>query len=67
MAGSILKGSAVHQIEGEPASVLGPGDVFHEPGGAPIARFDATDEGVTFLAYSLLGHGEQSVISRRTD
>lgn len=56
--GSIEKGSAVYQIEGEAASVLGPGDVFYEPEGVGIARFDAQDEGVTFLGYFLLVAGE---------
>jgi quercetin dioxygenase-like cupin family protein len=53
--GSIETGSAVYQIEGEPETVLRPGDVFHEPAGARIARFDARDDGVTFLGYFLLG------------
>ena len=52
--GSIETGSVVYQIEGEAAAVLGPGDVFYEPEGARIARFDAQDEGVTFLGYFLL-------------
>lgn len=56
--GSIENGSAVYQIEGRAASVLGPGDVFYEPEGVRIARFDAQDEGVTFLAYFLLAPGE---------
>jgi quercetin dioxygenase-like cupin family protein len=56
--GSIENGSAVYQIDGEAASVLGPGDVFYEPGGVRIARFDAQDEGVTFLGYFLLAADE---------
>jgi quercetin dioxygenase-like cupin family protein len=55
--GSIEAGSAVCQIEGEPETVLKPGDVFHEPEGARIARFDAQADGVTFLAYYLLADG----------
>ncbi|WP_194922059.1 (R)-mandelonitrile lyase [Catenulispora rubra] len=55
--GSIETGSAVYQIEGEPAVVLGPGDVFHEPEGVRIARFDAQQDGVTFLGYFLLADG----------
>jgi hypothetical protein len=39
----------VYQIEGEPGTVLMPGDVFYEPEGARIARFDAQEDGVTFL------------------
>jgi hypothetical protein len=37
--------------------------VFYEPEGAWIARFDATDEGVTFLGYFILGPGEQPQIA----
>ena len=47
---------------GGPAAVLRAGDVFHEPAGVPIARFDAGDEGVTFLGYFLLGAGENAEI-----
>ena len=60
--GSIVEGSVVYQVEGEQRSVLGPGEVFHEPEGARIARFDAGDEGVTFLAYFLLSAGQEPAI-----
>jgi hypothetical protein len=43
--------------------VLRPGDVFFEPEGARITRFDAQDAGVTFLAYFLLGPGQEAEIS----
>jgi quercetin dioxygenase-like cupin family protein len=56
--GSIETGSAVYQVEGEPESVLTPGDVFYEPESARIARFDARGDGVTFLAYFPVGPGE---------
>jgi quercetin dioxygenase-like cupin family protein len=55
--GSVEKGSAVYQIEGEPELVLQPGDVFYEPEGVRIARFDAQEEGVTFLGYFPLTEG----------
>ncbi|MFD0684871.1 (R)-mandelonitrile lyase [Actinomadura fibrosa] len=55
--GSIETGSAVYQIEGEPEAVLKPGDVFYEPEGVRIARFDAQEDGVTFLGYFLLADG----------
>jgi quercetin dioxygenase-like cupin family protein len=61
--GSILDGSAIFQIDGEPESVLSPGDVFFEPEGVRIARFDAGDDGVTFLAYFLLGAGQEPELS----
>ncbi|GAA0354966.1 cupin domain-containing protein [Actinoallomurus spadix] len=60
--GSVETGSVIYQIDGEAASVLGPGDVFYEPEGARIARFDARDEGVTFLGYFLLTAGQTAEI-----
>ncbi|GIH96000.1 hypothetical protein ACFFMN_42150 [Planobispora siamensis] len=56
--GSIESGSVVYQIDGGPESVLTAGDTFYEPEGVRIARFDAQDDGVTFLAYFLLGAGQ---------
>ncbi|MFI1919874.1 cupin domain-containing protein [Nocardia sp. NPDC020380] len=55
--GNIETGSAIYQIEGQPETVLEPGDTFYEPAGARISRFDAQNEGVTFLAYFLLADG----------
>ncbi|MGV9677751.1 cupin domain-containing protein [Nocardia sp. NPDC003482] len=55
--GTIETGSVVYQIDGHPETVLEPGDVFYEPEGTRIARFDARDDGVTFLGYFLLGDG----------
>ncbi|GLY75074.1 (R)-mandelonitrile lyase [Actinoallomurus iriomotensis] len=55
--GSIETGSAVYQIEGEAETVLRPGDVFYEPEGVRVARFDAREDGVTFLGYFLLADG----------
>ena len=63
VVGSILDGSATFQIDGEPESILGPGDVFFEPEGARIARFDARDDGVTFLAYFLLDQDQDPEIN----
>ena len=57
--GSIVAGSVVYQVDGQPASVLGPGDVFYEAEGERIARFDAQENGVTFLAYFLLSPGQE--------
>ena len=51
VVGSIVSGSVVYQVDGEPAAELHPGDVFYEPEGARIARFDAGPDGVEFLAY----------------
>jgi quercetin dioxygenase-like cupin family protein len=63
VVGSILEGSVVYQVEGQPASVLRAGDVFFEPEGEHIARFDAGDDGVTFLAYFLLSRGQDPQIA----
>ncbi len=60
--GTIESGSVIFQLEGEPASVLKPGDVFYEPEGT-LVRFDATDEGTTFLGYFLLSDGQQAEIN----
>lgn len=54
-----MAGSVVYQVDGQPASVLRPGDVFYEPEGERIARFDAEEDGVTFLAYFLLSPGQE--------
>lgn len=59
VVGSVVAGSVIYQIDGESASVLRPGDAFFEPEGARIARFDAADEDVTFLAYFLLDDGQE--------
>ncbi|GAA2036000.1 cupin domain-containing protein [Catenulispora yoronensis] len=58
--GSIETGSAIYQIEGEPETVLNPGDVFYEPENVRIARFDAQEFGVTFLGYFPLEAGVEA-------
>jgi quercetin dioxygenase-like cupin family protein len=63
VVGSIVAGSAVYQIEGQPETVLEAGDVFFEPEGERIARFDARDDGVTFLAYFLLSPGQEAQLT----
>ena len=62
VVGSITEGSVTYQIEGQPASVLHAGDVFYEPEGVRIARFDAGDDGVTFIGFFLLSLGQQAEI-----
>jgi quercetin dioxygenase-like cupin family protein len=49
--GVIESGSAVLQVGDGESTVLRAGDVFHEPAREVIAKFDATDEGVTFLGW----------------
>jgi quercetin dioxygenase-like cupin family protein len=58
VVGNIVEGSVTYQIDGQSPSVLRTGDVFLEPEGARIARFDATDEGATFIAWFLLEPGQ---------
>src|SRR5262245_20715871 len=54
VVGTIMAGSVAYQIDGEPEAVLNPGDVFYEPEGVRIERFDALDDDVTFVAHFLL-------------
>jgi hypothetical protein len=67
VVGSIVAGSVAYQVEGEPGVVLGPGDVFFEAERARIARFDALDDDVTFIAHFLLSAGQQPEIDLPTD
>lgn len=60
VVGNIVSGRVAYQIEGEPLRILEPGDVFFEPQGARIARFDALEQDVTFLGYFLLTEGQES-------
>jgi diamine N-acetyltransferase len=58
--GSIETGSAIYQVEGDPERLLATGDVFFEPEGARVARFDGGPEGVTFLAHFPLGVDQEA-------
>ena len=49
--GVIERGSVSFRVDGAAERVLRPGDTFFEPADTTIARFDATAEGVTFLAW----------------
>jgi quercetin dioxygenase-like cupin family protein len=60
VVGNILAGSVIYQIEGEPERLLSAGDIFFEPQDVRIARFDALEDGVTFLGYFLISEGEQA-------
>ncbi len=59
VVGCVVEGSVAYQVEGEPVAVLVPGDAFYEAEGARIARFDALDDDVTFVAHFLLSSGQQ--------
>ncbi|GAA4266313.1 cupin domain-containing protein [Frondihabitans peucedani] len=55
--GTIESGSVVFQTGMQPEVVLRAGDVFYEPAGVVVSKFDTTDEPVVFLGYFLLGDG----------
>ncbi|RFA26910.1 hypothetical protein B7R25_09200 [Subtercola boreus] len=51
--GVVESGSVFFRVDGGPEKILRAGDVFYEPADVVIDRFDATDEGVTFLGVFL--------------
>lgn len=55
--GTIEKGSVTFQIGSEAESTLRAGDVFYEPAGVVVTRFDTVNEDVVFLGYFLLAEG----------
>ncbi|WP_426594196.1 cupin domain-containing protein [Cellulomonas sp. McL0617] len=60
--GTVLRGSVLFGAAGEPVRVLTAGDVFFEAEGAPIAHFDAQDEGVEFVGvFPLAGDQEPGI------
>ncbi|MBE1471484.1 (R)-mandelonitrile lyase [Kibdelosporangium phytohabitans] len=61
--GAIEAGSVIYQIEGEPEATLNRGDTFYEPEATRIARFDAQQDGVTFLGYFLLRTNEEAELT----
>jgi quercetin dioxygenase-like cupin family protein len=55
--GVIEAGSVHFQVGAEDERILARGDVFSEPAEVTITRFDATADGVTFLAWFPLPGG----------
>ncbi len=55
--GTIEKGSVTFQIGDEAETTLRAGDVFYEPAGVVVSKFDTSDEEVVFLGYFLLAEG----------
>jgi len=55
--GTIESGSVTFQIGTGAELVLRAGDVFYEPAGVVVSKFDTTDEPVVFLGYFLLDDG----------
>lgn len=58
--GVIEHGAVIVQVENGAETTLRPGDTFYEPADRVISRFDATEEGATFLGYFLLAEGQAS-------
>jgi quercetin dioxygenase-like cupin family protein len=64
VVGYIASGTAIYQIEGEPAQTLQAGGAFHEPANTVISQFSnaSNTEPLTFIAFYLLD-GEQELIT----
>jgi quercetin dioxygenase-like cupin family protein len=63
VTGYVEGGLIAFEPDGQPARQLGPGDVFFEPAGETIHRFDnlSDTEPATFIAFYLL-NGDQPLI-----
>lgn len=61
--GVIQSGSVHFQIENGPIVALRAGDTFYEPACTRINMFDATDDGVEFLAWFPLQAGASGVLT----
>jgi quercetin dioxygenase-like cupin family protein len=63
VTGYVERGTITFERDGHPARVLRPGDVFFEPAGEVIRRFDNSSVGepAVFIAFYLLG-GDQQLI-----
>ncbi len=65
--GYVVRGTIIYQVEGEAPQVLRAGDVFYEPAGPRILRFDnasATDEAV-FIDFNLQRAEEPFIVFPR--
>lgn len=63
VTGYVERGRIAYQPEGQAPCELGPGDVFFEPAGKTVRRFDnlSATEPATFIAFYLL-RGDQPLI-----
>lgn len=63
VTGYVESGRIAFERDGQPAGQLGPGDVFFEPAGETIDRFDnlSAAEPAVFIAFYLLA-GDQPLI-----
>ena len=64
MAGYIVRGSVLFQVEGESPKTLRAGDAFFEPPGRKILHFDnpSSTEPMTFIAFYLLADEKEELI-----
>jgi quercetin dioxygenase-like cupin family protein len=64
VVGYVASGTILFRIEGEPAQLLPSGSAFYEPANARISHFDngSEREPATFIAFYLLGEGEEQLI-----
>lgn len=61
--GIVKDGVITFQIEGEPARKLKSGEIFYEPQGVRVARFDNdTDKPATFVVFYLLAKEEKETV-----
>jgi quercetin dioxygenase-like cupin family protein len=60
--GQVSRGEILFQVDGQAPRRLQSGDVFYEPAQTPILHFDALQEQATFVAYFLLGQGEENTL-----
>jgi quercetin dioxygenase-like cupin family protein len=69
VAGYVEWGEIVFAVEGRPPVSLHAGDVFFEPPGAPIARFDnaSTAEPARFVAFYALSGDQTLITMHRSD
>jgi quercetin dioxygenase-like cupin family protein len=63
VVGVVKEGTIAYQREGEEVQYLNVGDAFYEPANVRVARFDNDGETpATFIAFYLLGEGEDELI-----
>ncbi|NNC11347.1 cupin domain-containing protein [Planctomonas sp. JC2975] len=60
--GAILAGRVRYVIAGGEERILQPGDVFYEPEGSKIERFDALDHDVEFIGVFPLEPGQDAAM-----
>jgi quercetin dioxygenase-like cupin family protein len=68
VTGYIIKGTALVEVEGQPAQILHAGEAFFEPALTRILHFDnySTTEPMVFIAFYLLD-GRQTLIELITE